>query len=76
MPLTVYYIDTLDISQAVYGRRRKLKSLAQEFNIQHRVTHRAYDDAMVTAQVFVNFFERYGWETMHEFLKKWAGREY
>ncbi|MGB4263052.1 MAG: 3'-5' exonuclease [Fervidobacterium sp.] len=76
LPLTVYYIDTLDISQAVYGRRRKLKSLAQEFNILHRVTHRAYDDAMVTAQVFVNFFERYGWETMHEFLKKWAGREY
>ena len=76
LPLDVYYIDTLDISKAVYGRRRKLESLAQEMKISHKVTHRAYDDAFVTANVFIRFFDMLGWEVIHEFLKRWMGREY
>ncbi|MGC8820248.1 MAG: 3'-5' exonuclease [Fervidobacterium sp.] len=76
LPLDIYYIDTLDISRAVYGKKRKLESLAQEMEILHKVTHRAYDDAIVTANVFIKFFEKYGWEVINEFLKRWVGREY
>jgi len=76
LPLDISYIDTLEISKVVYGRRRKLESLAMEMNIPHKVTHRAYDDAFVTANVFIKFFEKFGWETIHEFLRRWMGREY
>ncbi|MFN3692033.1 MAG: PolC-type DNA polymerase III [Fervidobacterium sp.] len=76
LPLDITYIDTLEISQAIYGKRRKLESLANEFKVNHKVTHRAYDDAMVTAQVFIKFLEKYGWEVVHEFIRIWRGREY
>uniref|UniRef100_A0A7C5VLA5 3'-5' exonuclease n=1 Tax=Fervidobacterium thailandense TaxID=1008305 RepID=A0A7C5VLA5_9BACT len=76
LPLEVDYIDTLDIAVAVYGRRRKLESLAKELRTSHRVTHRAYDDAHVTAEVFIKLYEKYGWGLVHEFLKRWVGREY
>lgn len=76
LPLDIFYIDTLEISQNVYGKRRKLESLAVEMKINHKVTHRAFDDAYVTANVFIKFFEKFGWEIIHEFLRRWAGREY
>lgn len=76
LPLDITYIDTLEISQAIYGKKRKLESLANEFRITHKVMHRAYDDAIVTAQVFIKFFEKYGLEALHEFIKTWRGREY
>jgi len=76
LPLDVYYIDTLEISKAVYGRGKKLETLATEMGITHKVTHRAYDDALVTANVFIKFFDMFGWERIHEFLKRWMGREY
>lgn len=76
LPLDVYYVDTLDIAVAVYGKRRRLESLAKELRTTHKVTHRAFDDAHVTAEVFVKFYERFGWGLVHEFLRHWHGREY
>jgi len=37
------------------GRGKKLETLATEMGITHKVTHRAYDDALVTANVFIKF---------------------
>ncbi len=76
LPIDVFYIDTLEISRALYGKNRKLESLAKEFKIFSKVTHRAFDDAKVTAEVFIHFWKNLGYEKIQEFVRHWEGASY
>ena len=74
-PLDPYYIDTYEMSRKVFGRPRSLEWLARRFSITDRINHRALDDAIVTAKVFVRLAKLVGYENVGEFLMKWSGAE-
>jgi DNA polymerase-3 subunit epsilon len=72
-PLDPYYIDTYEMSKAVFRRARSLEWLAKYFSITDRINHRALDDAIVTAKVFVKLSQIIGVKRIGEFLLKWNG---
>ncbi|MCD6450173.1 MAG: 3'-5' exonuclease [Thermotogaceae bacterium] len=72
-PVDPYYIDTQDLSKEVFGAPKTLEWLAKYFSITDRINHRALDDAIVTAQVFIELANMIGVENVSEFIKKWNG---
>ncbi len=74
-PMDIEYIDTQDLSREVFGEVKSLEWLARYFSISDRITHRALDDAIVTAKVFVRLAKRVGYSNIGEFLRKWKGLE-
>ncbi len=50
-------VDTLKISRCLFARERthKLEAVARRLGISSRKYHRALDDAMVTAKIFLEF---------------------
>jgi len=52
-----YCVDTLKMSRLVFNKERshKLITVAERLGIKNKKYHRALDDAMVTAQVFLEF---------------------
>ncbi|QTA38263.1 3'-5' exonuclease [Thermosipho ferrireducens] len=75
-PISFRYIDTLEICQVLYGRKRSLESLIREFKIGENVPHRALEDAILTAKVFIKLVEKIGYRHISEFIRKWQGRGY
>ncbi|MBZ4661497.1 3'-5' exonuclease [Thermotoga petrophila] len=72
-PLTNAYIDTLDISQEVFGRPHSLKWLCEKLGIRDKIEHRALSDALVTAKVFVRLVKLLGEHKVDDFIrKKWG----
>jgi len=72
-PLTNAYIDTLDISQEVFGRPHSLKWLCEKLGLRDKIEHRALSDALVTAKVFVRLVKLLGEHKVDDFIrKKWG----
>ena len=74
-PLDPYYIDTYEMSRKIFGKPKSLEWLAKRFSITDRINHRALDDAIVTARVFVKLAQMIGYENVGEFLMRWDGGE-
>ncbi len=72
-PVDPYYIDTQDMSKEIFGTAKTLEWLAKYFSITDKINHRALDDAIVTAQVFIKLSGMIGFENINEFVKKWNG---
>jgi DNA polymerase-3 subunit epsilon len=72
-PLDPYYIDTYEMSKVVFGKAKSLEWLARYFSVTDKVNHRALDDAIVTARVFVKLSQIIGVRRIGEFLLKWDG---
>ncbi|ANQ53500.1 DNA polymerase III subunit epsilon [Thermosipho affectus] len=71
-PINAKYIDTLEISESLYGKRRSLESLVKEFKLGSKVPHRALQDAILTAKVFLKLSEKIGIENLREFVRIWG----
>ena len=72
-PIDFRYIDTLEMCQVIYGKKRSLESLISEFKLGTKVPHRALQDALLTAKVFIKLTEIIGSSNLPEFVKKWGG---
>ncbi|AFK06491.1 DNA polymerase III subunit epsilon [Mesotoga sp. HF07.pep.5.2.highcov] len=75
LPLANNYIDTIDIAHEVFSEGPYgLKSIAKRLRIRDVPTHRAMDDARVTAKVFLALARRLGGiSQMVKYEKKWRG---
>ncbi|MDD2334813.1 MAG: 3'-5' exonuclease [Mesotoga sp.] len=75
LPLTNNYIDTISIAHEVFSEGPySLKSIAGRLKIRDVPTHRAMDDARVTAKVFLALARRLGGiSEMIKYEKKWRG---
>lgn len=71
-PLTVSFIDTQDMTKVIFGRGHTLKWLAKRFGIKDEITHRALDDAIVTAKVFIKLSKIIGYSNVEEFIRRWG----
>ncbi|ABR30345.1 3'-5' exonuclease [Thermosipho melanesiensis] len=71
-PINVRYIDTLEISLILYGKKRSLESLVREFKFGEKVPHRALGDAILTAKVFLKLSEKIA--NLNEFVRIWGDR--
>ncbi len=72
-PLSPFYIDTHELSAEVFRRPKSLEWLAKRFSLTDRINHRALDDAIVTAKVFIKLVKMIGYENLGKFLRKWNG---
>lgn len=72
-PIEFKYIDTLEICRTLYGKKRSLESLVREFKIADGVPHRALEDAILTAKVFLKFADKIGYNNLKEFVRFWGG---
>jgi len=72
-PIDPYYIDTQDMSREIFGTTKTLEWLAKYFSITDKINHRALDDAIVTAHVFIKLANIIGFENISEFVKRWTG---
>jgi len=73
LPIDVTYLDTQDMASEIFGEKKSLEWLAKKFSLTDRINHRALDDAIVTAKVFLKLAKNLGWENLGKFLKKWKG---
>ncbi|WP_126992862.1 3'-5' exonuclease [Thermosipho globiformans] len=73
-PINFRYIDTLEISRVLYNKKRSLESLVKEFKIADKVPHRALEDAILTAKVFLKLSEKIGYNNINEFIRIWGDR--
>ena len=71
-PLTVSYIDTQDMTREIFGRNHTLKWLTRKLGIRDEIAHRALDDAVVTAKVFVKLSKIVGYSNVDEFVRRWG----
>jgi DNA polymerase-3 subunit epsilon len=68
-PITNPYIDTLDLSEEIFGKPHSLKWLCERLGIKTTIQHRALPDALVTARVFVKLVEYLGENRIDEFIR-------
>lgn len=74
LPLNNYYIDTLELSKALLETGPySLEHLSKRFKIYEGKSHRAYDDALMTAKLFLIFIKRFGLKSLSDFIKRWRG---
>ncbi|KAF2957027.1 3'-5' exonuclease [Marinitoga sp. 38H-ov] len=74
LPVDNYYIDTLEIAKELLGKGPySLEHLAKKFNVYVGKSHRAYEDALMTARVFLFFVNKFGIKSLRDFIKKWRG---
>ncbi|PNS42100.1 PolC-type DNA polymerase III [Mesotoga sp. B105.6.4] len=75
LPLVNNYIDTIDIAHEVFFEGPySLTNIAKRLKIRDVPTHRAMDDARVTAKVFLALARRLGGVfEMIKYEKKWRG---
>lgn len=74
LPIENYYIDTLEIAKALLEKGPySLEHLSKKFNIYTGKSHRAYDDALMTAKLFLIFIRKFGLISLGDFIKKWRG---
>ncbi|WP_129409501.1 3'-5' exonuclease [Marinitoga lauensis] len=74
LPVENYYIDTLEIAKVLLDRGPySLESLSKKFNIYVGRSHRAYEDALMTAKLFLIFIKKFGLKNLGDFIKKWRG---
>ncbi len=73
-PMDLVYIDTQDLSREVFGEVKSLEWMARYFSIAEKISHRALDDALVTAKVFLKLSRRIGEENLGKFTKHWRGK--
>ncbi len=72
-PIDPTYLDTYEMSRVLFGKPRSLEWLAKHFSVADKINHRALDDALVTARVFLKMAQMIGYERIGEFLMKWNG---
>jgi DNA polymerase-3 subunit epsilon len=74
LPVENYYIDTLEIAKELLDEGPySLEYLAKKFNIYVGKSHRAYEDALMTAKLFLLFINKFGIRSLRDFIKKWRG---
>jgi DNA polymerase-3 subunit epsilon len=74
LPINNYYIDTLEMSKALLDKGPySLEYLSKKFNIYVGKSHRAYEDALMTAKLFLIFMNKFGLKSVGDFIKKWRG---
>ena len=73
-PMDISYIDTQDLSKEIFGEVKSLEWMARHFSITERISHRALEDAVVTAKVFIRLARKVGEENLGRFVKRWLGR--
>jgi len=74
-PPSVNYIDTREMSKILFGEKKTLSWLAQRFGYE-KPTHRALDDALVTAKVFIKMLSQLTEPQIIELLHNWRGQEW
>lgn len=74
-PLSNNFIDTLEITKEIFpDSSHKLSDIAVKLKINDKPTHRAYDDARVTAKVFLHLIHRViSMPALMSYSKKWKG---
>jgi DNA polymerase-3 subunit epsilon len=72
-PVRNYYIDTLELSRYFVDMRSyKLETLAKRFKIDTENFHRAWDDAVTTAKLFLKLLNIFKIKDVSDFIKKWG----
>ncbi len=74
-PLSNNFIDTLEITKEIFpDGSHKLSDIAIKLKLKDKPTHRAYDDARVTAKVFLKLKDKFiTTEALLSYSKKWKG---
>ncbi|AEH51045.1 3'-5' exonuclease [Pseudothermotoga thermarum] len=75
LPPTVTYIDTQEMAKMVFGEKKSLAWLAEKFKLP-KPTHRALDDAMITAKVFLNLAKFLSKAQFEDLIRVWRGSEW
>ncbi|MGM0640647.1 MAG: 3'-5' exonuclease [Thermotogota bacterium] len=69
-----YYLDTLEISRFLINKGPyNLEDLSKRLKLGKFNPHRAKDDAIITAKLFLKLVKKYSLDSMFDFLKKWRG---
>jgi DNA polymerase-3 subunit epsilon len=69
-----YYLDTLEISRFFLNKGPyNLVSLSKKLKLGEFNAHRAKDDAIITAKLFLKLVKIFSIYQMQDFLKKWRG---
>jgi DNA polymerase-3 subunit epsilon len=69
-----YYLDTLEIARFFVKKGPyNLESLSKKFKLGKFNAHRAKDDAIITAKLFLKLVKKFSIYQMQDFLKKWRG---
>ncbi|MDK2945510.1 3'-5' exonuclease [Geotoga petraea] len=69
-----YYLDTLEISRFfIKNGPYNLESLSKKLKLGKFIPHRARDDAIITAKLFLKLVKKFSMSQMQDFLKKWRG---
>lgn len=73
-PLRNYYIDTLELSRYFLEEKSyKLEYLSKKYNFHRGNYHRAWDDSIMTAKLFLKIVNLVTFKKIKSFLKKWEG---
>lgn len=72
-PINYLYIDTLELSRYFLDEKSyKLEYLSRKYLPGTERFHRAWDDAVATARLFLWFTEKYSLKSVSDFIKKWG----
>ncbi|MEN3008821.1 3'-5' exonuclease [Pseudothermotoga sp.] len=71
---TIRFLDTHEIAQYIFKERKTLPWLAKHYDLP-QPTHRALDDAIVTAKVFLKMIKELEMDVT-ELVKTWSGEEW
>jgi len=74
LPIGNYYADTLKMSMYFLDEGPyNLGYLSKKLNLGINSFHRACDDAMATARLFLKLVKKYSVRNLGDFLKRWEG---
>lgn len=69
-----YYLDTLEISRYLVDKGPyNLEDLSKRLKLGKFNPHRAKDDALITAKLFLKLIKKFSVNYISDFLKKWRG---
>jgi DNA polymerase-3 subunit epsilon len=71
---TVRFLDTYEIAELLFKERKSLSWLAKRYDLP-TPTHRALDDAIVTAKIFLRMVRDLEMDVI-ELVKTWSGEEW
>ncbi len=75
LPPAITYVDTQEMSQVIFGEKKSLAWLSERFKLP-KPTHRALEDATVTAKVFLNLSKSLTEAQFQDLIHIWRGSEW
>ncbi len=75
LPLTISYVDTQEMAEAVFGTKKSLTWLCERFRLP-KPSHRALEDALLTAKVFLNLSNFLTEAQFRDLIHIWRGSEW